>query len=83
MAIKEVSACGKVRYTSEHKAIGAAIRSSRRGGLPLRVYQCPGCHGWHLTKRPVWHPSYGPKPAQPNGHPPVSPDERTDIGLVS
>lgn len=83
MAVTEVLACGKRRYVSELAALASATRSSRRSDTPLRVYECSGCRGWHLTARPVWHPSYGPKPAQPNGQPPESPDDCTDIGWVS
>jgi hypothetical protein len=32
-------------------AIAAAIRLSARRGVALRVYQCPHCQSWHLTKR--------------------------------
>lgn len=41
---------GKRRHTSERSAIAAAIRLSR-GNRPLRVYRCPLCKGWHLTKQ--------------------------------
>lgn len=41
---------GKRRHTSQRAAIAAAIRLSRNN-VPLRVYRCPFCHGWHLTKQ--------------------------------
>jgi hypothetical protein len=66
MTIKRDIGCdatpGKRRYETNRFAIAAALRASRRSGLPLRVYRCSDCGGWHLTKRPEWHPSYGPKP---------------------
>lgn len=55
--------CGKVRHTNQSAAIASAIRSSKRGGTPLRVYRCPGCKGFHLTKRPEWSE---PKPVAAN-----------------
>ena len=61
MTVEQMQSCGKNRYPSERVAIRSALRSSRRGGTPLRVYRCDRCHGWHLTKMAVWHPSYGPK----------------------
>lgn len=24
----------------------------RRTGVPMRVYHCPICHKWHVTKKP-------------------------------
>lgn len=50
--------------------MSAALRSSRRsGGRPLRVYECPECRGWHLTKRRTWHDPK-PKAAQKPDNPP-------------
>lgn len=46
--------CGKTRYTHEKAAIRAAMGASRRSGLGLRVYRCPDCRGWHLTKKKSW-----------------------------
>ena len=47
--------CGKHRY--ERKRDANAARNARlhgkmRHGKPknLRVYHCPDCNGWHLTK---------------------------------
>lgn len=48
-----MTGCGKRRHRSQMSAIAAAIRLSRNN-VPLRVYQCPACHGWHLTKKPTW-----------------------------
>jgi hypothetical protein len=45
----KVGACGKVRHPNRRRAIGAAIRLSRRTGTPLRVYPCARCGGFHLT----------------------------------
>lgn len=44
-------ACGKDRHPSEMSAISAALRASKRAGIPLRVYFCGDCKGYHLTKR--------------------------------
>lgn len=71
MTVKRKSECPatprKKRYAVERHAISAVLRAARRSGLPLRVYRCPACHGWHLTKRRTWHPSYGPKRAYAGG----------------
>lgn len=44
---------GKRRHRTEQAAIAAAIRLSHFN-RPLRVYHCPVCSGFHLTKRPTW-----------------------------
>lgn len=45
--------CGKLSFPTEDAAIRSAIKTSRlRGGLPLRVYECPLQHGFHMTKNP-------------------------------
>lgn len=62
--IKRYQPCGKARYATERQAIRVAMSSSRRSGLPLRVYRCPECKGWHLTKRPTWRPA-ARKPTTP------------------
>lgn len=41
------SCLSKVRYRSESQAQAAANRRP----IGLRIYQCPLCHGYHLTKR--------------------------------
>jgi hypothetical protein len=46
--------CGKRRHINELSAIAAAIRLSGARATPLRVYRCPDCAGWHLTKRRTW-----------------------------
>jgi len=52
MALKRHRPCGKNRYATHREGIRAAMISSRRSGLALRVYRCPKCHGWHLTSKP-------------------------------
>lgn len=42
---------GKFKYPSELAAIRRAIRSSAKRGTPLRVYRCPACRSFHLTKK--------------------------------
>lgn len=44
---------GKRRHEDEMAAIAAALRRSR-SGTPLRVYPCPTCGGYHLTKMRKW-----------------------------
>jgi hypothetical protein len=41
----------KRRYPSEPFADQVAARATRQRGLALRVYACPLCQGWHITKR--------------------------------
>lgn len=48
-----MAGCGKRRHPTQIAAIAAALRLSRFN-RPLRVYQCPDCGGWHLTKKPTW-----------------------------
>ena len=46
----EIRMCGsKDRYGSEGAALAAVVR--RGTSTPLRVYGCPLCEGWHLTKQ--------------------------------
>lgn len=39
----------KVRFTSKHRAKHAARVVSSEGGIQMRAYACPECHGWHLS----------------------------------
>lgn len=48
------TACGKRRCKSYDQAIGYALHLTRRCGHPLRIYACPTCGGWHVTKRARW-----------------------------
>jgi len=41
----------KARYRSEHEARLFANRGENKRGVRLRVYECPICGGWHITKR--------------------------------
>jgi hypothetical protein len=52
--------CRKVRHSTEEQALNALARTWRdawktEGGrkLPIRVYCCTTCGGFHLTSRPV------------------------------
>ena len=46
--------CGrKMRYESYDDALHQALKRLGRGAVMLRVYECPYCHGWHLTKKPL------------------------------
>ena len=40
-------------YADYETAIAAAIRCSVKLG-PLRIYECPDCRAFHLTRRPTW-----------------------------
>ena len=51
-----VTACGKTRYPTSHKA-AAGLQSIRKRSTPAdikptRYYLCEKCHGWHLTSQP-------------------------------
>ena len=41
---------GKVCY-DRRSAIGAAISVRMNGRGTMRVYECPNCNKWHITKR--------------------------------
>lgn len=48
-------ACGrKTRYGNRANAMRVARRRMAMGVPYLRVYHCPYCGGWHLTKRESW-----------------------------
>lgn len=42
---------GKSVYADELDAIHGAICASRSYGGAFRVYECPYCGGWHLTRK--------------------------------
>ena len=48
------SGCGKRRCHTHEQAVAYALHLTRRCGHPLRVYECPTCSGWHVTKRTTW-----------------------------
>lgn len=41
----------KNRYSSEYEARRVARLRSSTSGKNLRVYECPYCHGFHMTSR--------------------------------
>lgn len=43
--------CQKKVYTTRGAAIRAAMHSSKRAGIGLRIYACRTCKGFHLTKQ--------------------------------
>lgn len=46
---------GKKRFMTEIEATMAMLRiqgTSTHDVVPIRVYPCPDCHGWHLTSKP-------------------------------
>jgi hypothetical protein len=48
--VKQLEDCRrKVRYETEREADDAAYRA-RMEGTELRIYHCPWCAGWHLTR---------------------------------
>lgn len=42
---------GKIMYPSQTRAIKVALASSRKRGVPLRIYFHRECKSYHLTKR--------------------------------
>ena len=55
-----MTACGKQAYADQAMArealghvIAKAERTGRTGKLPVRVYPCDQCPGWHLTAKPI------------------------------
>lgn len=55
MAKKKHARCGrKRRYRSPEHARHMQRNASQHRGTQLRVYLCPSCDGWHLTKRLEW-----------------------------
>lgn len=48
---------GKARYPDHQAALGALRRIQRRNTrevVPVRIYDCALCRGWHLTSTPTW-----------------------------
>jgi len=43
--------CGKQRYRNLEHAKAVRVTRSHTSGQPLRIYRCPACRGYHLTKR--------------------------------
>ena len=41
----------KRRYWTEYEALRKARKCERKRKMPLKVYLCPFCLGWHLAKR--------------------------------
>ena len=41
----------KTRFTTLERARQVAVHIERRDGIILAVYECPFCHGYHLTKQ--------------------------------
>lgn len=47
-------ASGKHTHSTFEAAVPYALRRSRATGRPFRIYACPHCTGFHLTKRATW-----------------------------
>lgn len=45
---------GKHRHPTWRAAVGPTLRAARRSGRPMRIYHCPHCAGFHMTKLTVW-----------------------------
>jgi hypothetical protein len=52
---------GKRRFPDEHTAKDALVQAKIRRSLhgsskrrERRAYECPDCHGWHLTSSDEW-----------------------------
>lgn len=41
--------CGKVAHPTQLEAISSNLHRQAQGAPPLRVYECPRGHGFHLT----------------------------------
>jgi hypothetical protein len=48
--VRKAMCTSKNRYPDQGTALRFALRATRRQ-KQMRVYQCPLCHGWHLTKK--------------------------------
>lgn len=59
MTVAVCMASGKHRYPTWSAAVGPAVRSTQRAGRPMRIYRCPDCAGYHLTKRIKWEAATG------------------------
>ncbi len=46
--------CGKRRCSTKDQALAYVLRLARVSADPLRIYLCPACAGWHVTKKPEW-----------------------------
>lgn len=47
-----VRPCRKTWFRSEEHAnaiLEKIMKDPKPGRVPCRVYECPKCHGWHLT----------------------------------
>ena len=47
---KEKQTCISKEVYNKKSAIGAAVRASKRFGIPLTFYKCHICKKFHLTK---------------------------------
>jgi hypothetical protein len=45
---------GKHRHPTWAATVGPALRAAKRSGRPMRIYHCPACGGFHMTKLAVW-----------------------------
>ena len=53
---KAMETCnGKNKYGSEHEAKNVRRAVLKARNRQIRIYQCPKCHGFHLTSEPKWH----------------------------
>jgi hypothetical protein len=56
-ADQSLPCAGKTRYESEFVARRCLTRTqSHKAGvvkMPTRCFECPHCHGWHLTSKPA------------------------------
>lgn len=50
--MKVINRCtGKKKYAFKHKAINSIKKHYLKNGVKLRMYECPVCLDFHLTKR--------------------------------
>lgn len=50
LAAARGSCLKKSRYSTEGLAERVAAKAKKARGVELRVYYCPTCYGYHLTK---------------------------------
>ena len=62
-AVPRRSCALKRRYATFHEADRTRRERERQSGYILRVYDCEGCGGWHLTGASLaWFEAFGRKP---------------------
>lgn len=58
--VEQFKCHAKRRHASKRVAARSAKEAQHRVALPLNVYRCPHCKGWHLTTRAQGAPKRKP-----------------------